>query len=43
MTANKQEKANRLLDAMVAHFQETLDPDRLDGWLDQTKTRKNCI
>ncbi|MFP1677359.1 hypothetical protein ACLD02_01615 [Alloalcanivorax sp. C16-2] len=34
MTANKQSKADRLLDALVAHFQETLDPDRLDGWLE---------
>ena len=34
MTANKQSKADRLLDALVAHFQETLDPDQLDGWLE---------
>lgn len=32
--ANKQTKANRLLDALVAHFQETLDPERIDDWLE---------
>ena len=35
MTANKQEKANRLLEALVAHLSESLDPDRVDDWLEQ--------
>ena len=35
MTANKQEKANRLLEALIAHLSESLDPDRLDDWLEQ--------
>ena len=35
MTANKQEKANRLLEALVAHLSESLDPDRGDDWLEQ--------
>lgn len=32
--ANKQNRANRLLDAQVAYFQETLDPERIGGWLE---------
>jgi len=32
--ANKQEKADRLLDALVAHVHETLEPGRIDAWLE---------
>ncbi|GAA5132378.1 hypothetical protein [Alloalcanivorax gelatiniphagus] len=32
--ANKQDKADRLLDALIAHVQETLDPERVDAWLE---------
>jgi hypothetical protein len=35
VTANKQEKANRLLEALVVHLSESLDPDRVDDWLEQ--------
>tara|TARA_R110001606_G_scaffold261206_11_gene409384 strand:- start:149 stop:1129 length:981 start_codon:yes stop_codon:yes gene_type:complete len=35
VTDDKHKKASRLLDALVAHFQEQLAPEHLDAWLEQ--------